>query len=67
MLWRSLIYLQSHLNDYKTNLKLVHTDSAYYYKHAEFHVFRYKKTTYYSITCAADIKKFSETSYYLET
>jgi len=43
MLWQSLIYLQSHLNDVRTNLKLVHTDSAYYYKQAEFHVFRYKK------------------------
>jgi len=43
MLWHSLIYLQSHLNDYRTNLKLVHTDSAYYYKHSEFNVFRYRK------------------------
>ena len=43
MLWHSLIYLQSHLNEFRTNLKLVHTDSAYYYKYAKVHVFRYKK------------------------
>jgi len=43
MLWQSLIYLQSHLNQYRTNLKLVYTDSAYYYKYADFHVFRYKR------------------------
>jgi len=43
MLWHSLIYLQSHMNDFRTNLKLVHIDSAFYYKHAQFHVFRYKR------------------------
>jgi len=42
MLWISVIYLQFRLNELHTDLKLVHYDNAYYYKHAEFHVFRYK-------------------------
>jgi len=42
MLWNSVIYLQFRLNELHTDLKLVHYDNAYYYKHPEFHVFRYK-------------------------
>ena len=41
MLWDSLSYLQSHLNEFE--LQLVHQDSTYYYKYARFHVFRFKQ------------------------
>ena len=42
-LWNSLTYLESYLKQQTTDLQLAHRDSYYYYKWAEFHVFRYKQ------------------------